>query len=131
MLTIHGVPPGEPVLTGPLRMHRLGPIRGRPVAVREPWCAWCRERHSVAWPDPPFPPDLVVSLLAPCRRGPLAGRAVWVALEDVRRAEQCRMIRALAQSLRRWRVERRLRLGSSESRALDQAHLRDWPDSAP
>lgn len=130
MLTSHALPPGRPILVGPLTSHRLGPIKGRPMLICEPWCPWCRDRHPVPWPDAPAPPGALQPLRAPCPSGPLAGEEVMVGLDDARRPENARMIRHHAQALRRWRVEQRLRGQLSESRALDRAHRREWPDAA-
>lgn len=126
MLTLHAIPAAQPVLVGRLMMHRFGRVKGRPVLSCSAWCPWCKAHHAVEWPDPPFALEGTVEFKTPCSSDPLAGSTIAVGLDPERRAEHGRLIREFSASLRRWRVEQRLRHLSAEEREADRAHRREW-----
>ncbi len=122
MITIHALPPTEPVLVGPLRMHRSGAIKGRPTLVVEPWCPYCRERHPVGWPNAPLVLDVYVPAKLPCGTGPFAGVETWVGLDDGRTTDHLLLMQLFAQALRRWRVEQKLKHQFGDGREVDRRH---------
>ena len=126
MITAHALPKSEPLLIGPLRMHRFGRVKGRPVLAREAWCPWCRDRHVVTWPDPPFNLEGVQPLDAPCRTASFPGREVMGGLDPDRHPEHARLIQHFDQAIRRWRSEQRLRRQFAEAREVDRRHLAGW-----
>lgn len=130
-LTRFAIPEGEALLLGGLTMHKRGPESGRPMLQIAANCPYCRTGPHFAPVSDLFALDVAVEIPAPCSKGPLVGRRIYLAIDDARMTDARRMARHHVQSLRRYLIERRLRFQLVAERAVDRSHARAGWVEAP